>query len=79
VSPEEKTSIEQALQALETAIKGEDKTDIESKANALTMVSAKLEEASQQNSSSNNAEKNDSSDVKADAVDAEFEEVKDKK
>ncbi|ACQ67129.1 molecular chaperone DnaK [Candidatus Williamhamiltonella defendens] len=79
VSPEEKTSIEQALKALETAIKGEDKTDIESKANALTMVSAKLEEASQQNSSSNNAEKNDSSDVKADAVDAEFEEVKDKK
>lgn len=79
VSPEEKTSIEQALKALETAIKGEDKTDIESKANALTMVSAKLEEAAQQNSSSNNAEKNDSSDVKADAVDAEFEEVKDKK
>lgn len=79
VSPEEKTSIEQALKALETTIKGEDKTDIESKANALTMVSAKLEEASQQNSSSNNAEKNDSSDVKADAVDAEFEEVKDKK
>lgn len=79
VSPEEKTSIEQALTALETAIKGEDKTDIESKANALTMVSAKLEEASQQNSSSNNAEKNDSSNVKADAVDAEFEEVKDKK
>ncbi|WP_158366762.1 molecular chaperone DnaK [Candidatus Williamhamiltonella defendens] len=79
VSPEEKTSIEQALKELETAIKGEDKTDIQSKANALTMVSAKLEEASQQNSSSNNAEKNDSSDVKADAVDAEFEEVKDKK
>ncbi len=79
---EDKTAIEAALNDLDKALKGEDKAEIEAKMQALAQVSAKLMEIAQQQhaqqqadtgSADNNAAKDD------DVVDAEFEEVKDKK
>ncbi|WP_369789022.1 molecular chaperone DnaK [Rouxiella sp. WC2420] len=74
---EDKTAIEDALKALEVAAKGEDKADIEAKTQALVQVSGKLMEMAQQQAQAEggdaSAEKDD------DVVDAEFEEVKDKK
>jgi len=77
-----KTAIESALTALETALKGEDKAAIEAKMQELAQVSQKLMEIAQQqhaqqqtagaDASANNAKDDD-------VVDAEFEEVKDKK
>ncbi|MGK2889737.1 MAG: molecular chaperone DnaK [Candidatus Malihini olakiniferum] len=69
----DKTAIEDALKALESALKGEDKADIEVKIQTLIEASAKLLEASQQQAQAGAARKED------DVVDAEFEEVKDKK
>ncbi|EIC86549.1 molecular chaperone DnaK [Serratia sp. M24T3] len=74
---EDKTAIEDALKALEVAAKGEDKADIEAKTQALVQVSGKLMEMAQQQAQ---AEGGDASAQKDDdVVDAEFEEVKDKK
>ncbi len=74
---EDKTAIEEALKALEVASKGEDKAEIEAKTQALVQVSAKLMELAQQQAQ---AEGGDTSAQKDDdVVDAEFEEVKDKK
>ena len=74
---EDKTAIEEALKALEVAAKGEDKADIEAKTQALVQVSGKLMEMAQQEAQ---AEGGDASAKKDDdVVDAEFEEVKDKK
>src|SRR5471032_1515230 len=74
---EDKTAIEEALKALEVSAKGEDKADIEAKLQALVAVSGKLAEMAQQQGQAeggdNSAKKDD------DVVDAEFEEVKDKK
>ena len=79
---DDKTAIESALTALETSLKGEDKADIEAKMQELAQVSQKLMEIAQQqhaqqqtagaDASANNAKDDD-------VVDAEFEEVKDKK
>ncbi|MGU0161508.1 Hsp70 family protein [Escherichia coli] len=78
---DDKTAIESALTALETALKGEDKAAIEAKMQELAQVSQKLMEIASSNmpssrlpvlSSANNAKDDD-------VVDAEFEEVKDKK
>lgn len=79
---DDKTAIESALTALETALKGEDKASIEAKMQELAQVSQKLMEIAQQqhaqqqtagaDASANNAKDDD-------VVDAEFEEVKDKK
>ncbi len=79
---DDKTAIESALTALETALKGEDKAAIEAKMQELAQVSQKLMEIAQQqhaqqqtagaDASANNAKDDD-------VVDAEFEEVKDKK
>lgn len=78
---DDKTAIESALTALETALKGEDKAAIEAKMQELAQVSQKLIEIAQQqhaqqqtagaDASANNAKDDD-------VVDAEFEEVKDK-
>lgn len=83
---DDKTAIESALTALETALKGEDKAAIEAKMQELAQVSQKLMEIAQQqhaqqqhaqqqtagaDASANNAKDDD-------VVDAEFEEVKDK-
>ncbi|EMF7561890.1 TPA: molecular chaperone DnaK [Serratia marcescens] len=75
---EDKTAIEAALKDLEAAVKGEDKAEIEAKTQALVQVSGKLLEMAQAQQGAdagadNAAQKDD------DVVDAEFEEVKDKK
>ncbi|WAT00209.1 molecular chaperone DnaK [Rouxiella chamberiensis] len=74
---EDKTAIEDALKALEVAAKGEDKADIEAKTQALVQVSGKLMEMAQQQAQAEGGDANAPKDD--DVVDAEFEEVKDKK
>ncbi|MBE8596628.1 molecular chaperone DnaK [Xenorhabdus sp. BG5] len=80
LAADDKAAIEKATSELETAAKGEDKADIEAKIQALVEASQKLLEIAQQqaqagaaDAGANNAKKDD------DVVDAEFEEVKDKK
>lgn len=77
---DDKTTIEEALKNLDTALKGEDKADIEAKMQALIQVSGKLLEVAQQQAQAAGEGGTDGS-AKADddVVDAEFEEVKDKK
>ncbi|MBJ7222801.1 MULTISPECIES: molecular chaperone DnaK [unclassified Brenneria] len=82
LAADDKTAIDDALKALESALKGEDKADIEAKIQALVQASGKLLEASQQQAQAGAAEgaADDASARKDDdVVDAEFEEVKDKK
>jgi len=81
---EEKTSIEAAIEALETALKGSDKDEIESKTAALTEaisgVAQKMyADAAQQAEAAQGEGAEQASGDKDDAVDAEFEEVKDDK
>ncbi len=79
LSADDKAPIEAALAALETALKGEDKAEIDAKMQALMEVSGKLMEAAQQ-SQAGAADAGDASSKKDDdVVDAEFEEVKDNK
>ncbi|AWP34058.1 molecular chaperone DnaK [Pantoea eucalypti] len=79
LSADDKAPIEAALAALETALKGEDKAEIDAKMQALMEVSGKLMEAAQQ-SQAGAADAGDASAKKDDdVVDAEFEEVKDNK
>ncbi|RMH42191.1 MAG: molecular chaperone DnaK [Gammaproteobacteria bacterium] len=80
----EKKAIEDAIAALEEAVKGNDKADIEAKTQALSQASAKMAEklyakqqADQGTQSDASASSNASSDD--DVVDAEFEEVDDNK
>ena len=80
---DEKAKIEEALTALEKAAKGEDKADIEAKIQALVEASAKLMELGQQEAQAQ-AQAQSGADTGSakqddDVVDAEFEEVKDKK
>ncbi|MFI3187352.1 MAG: molecular chaperone DnaK [Methylococcaceae bacterium] len=81
VGDEEKTSIEHALEALKTAVKGDDKEEIEAKTNALTELSGKLAERvyAQKSASEEHESGAHTSSEHADdgVVDAEFEEVKD--
>ncbi|MEY4768065.1 MAG: molecular chaperone DnaK, partial [Pseudomonadota bacterium] len=78
----EKSAIEKAIAALQTAIKGENKEEIESKTEALTELSAKLAERvyAQQGDVHNHEDaQQQSQNTKKDAddaLDAEFEEVK---
>jgi molecular chaperone DnaK len=81
VSSEEKTSIEHAIEALKTDLKGDDKEAIEAKTNDLTELSGKLAErvyaqksASEDHESGTHATSEHADDS---VVDAEFEEVKD--
>jgi len=87
VAAEEKTAIEAALAEAEAALKGEDKEVIDAKVEALMQVSHKLaeqmyaaqgaegtHEAAQEAPGAASAKKDE-----GDVVDAEFEEVKDKK
>ncbi len=78
---EEKSAIEAAIAALEVAIKGDDKAEIEAKMNALSQATAPL--AQKMYAEQAQAEQAQPADGKAkdagdDVVDAEFEEVKDK-
>lgn len=79
---DDKAQIEAAITELETAIKGEDKEDIDAKTQALIQASAKLMEIAQANAQQAGEEQaTDATQEKAedDVVDAEFEEVKDDK
>ncbi|MFD3323321.1 molecular chaperone DnaK [Alteromonas macleodii] len=79
LSAEDKAPIEEALSALETAVKGEDKADIEAKTQELIQASSKLMEAAQAAAGGAEGAEQQASSGKADddVVDAEFEEVKD--
>ena len=82
---EEKTAINAALTELEEALKGDDKDAIEEKSKALSEASSGLvqkmyAEAQQQAGGAEGAAKQEGASAKADdAVDAEFEEVKEDK
>ncbi|MAI36027.1 molecular chaperone DnaK [Alteromonas sp.] len=82
LSAEDKAPIEEALSALETASKGEDKAEIEAKTQELIQASSKLMEAAQaQQGAAAGAQEGAEPEASAkgddDVVDAEFEEVKD--
>lgn len=80
---EERTAIEAAIIELEVAIKGDDKAEIEAKSTALTEVSAGLaqrmfaEQSKGGEGAAGAAGASDGGSSDPDAVDAEFEEVKD--
>ncbi|WP_257252986.1 MULTISPECIES: molecular chaperone DnaK [unclassified Endozoicomonas] len=79
---EEKSAINEALTALEEALKGDDKDLIEEKSKALSEASAGLVQkmyAEAQQPGAEGAQEAESSSAADDAVDAEFEEVKDDK
>ncbi|KKL02063.1 molecular chaperone DnaK [Rheinheimera mesophila] len=75
----DKQEIEAAVAALETAIKGNDKADIEAKTQALIQASQKLAEVAQAKAQQGGAEPQARNAAADDVVDAEFEEVKDNK
>ncbi|ADV33522.1 chaperone protein DnaK [Candidatus Blochmanniella vafra str. BVAF] len=89
LSIDDKTAINNALKELELVMKNENKGEIETKVQDLIKVSGKLLEASSQKSKESNAtnqSKNTSdnnattsSDAHGDVVDAEFEEIRNKK
>lgn len=78
---EDKTAIEAALKDLEAAVKSEDKAEIEAKTQALVQVSGKLLEMAQAQAQAQGADAGADNAAQKDdnVVDAEFEEVKDKK
>ncbi|MDH0337673.1 molecular chaperone DnaK [Metapseudomonas otitidis] len=77
---EEKAAIEKAVGELEVAVKGDDKAEIEAKMNALSQASAPLAQKmyAEQAKGGEGAPAGDDK-AADDAVDAEFEEVKDNK
>ncbi|MDX1457873.1 MAG: molecular chaperone DnaK [Marinobacter sp.] len=82
VSDSEKESIEAAIKELEEALTGSDKEDIEAKTQKLTEVSSELAqkmyaEQAEQAQQAGGQEAGAQSEAADDAVDAEFEEVKD--
>jgi molecular chaperone DnaK len=82
---EEKTTIEAAIAALEVAVKGDDKAEIEAKMNELSQATAPLaqkmyaEQAQGEQDQPGAADGKAKGDAGDDVVDAEFEEVKDNK
>ncbi|MBU2707971.1 molecular chaperone DnaK [Zooshikella marina] len=85
VSADEKEKIEKAIEELEAALKGDNKEEIEAKTKALTEASSALaqrmysEQAQQGEAGQAQSEADSASKSSDDAVDAEFEEVKDEK
>lgn len=83
VSDEERKKIESAIADLEGVLSGDNKVEIDAKTQALTEVSSALaqrmysEEAQGPETPASSGESQTSQDVDSDAVDAEFEEVKD--
>ncbi|CUX95643.1 Chaperone protein DnaK [Candidatus Mikella endobia] len=76
----DKEAIEEALKNLDTSLKGEDKSDIEAKIQTVIQLSSKLIEVAQQKDKDEVKGSGDNnSKAENDVVDAEFEEVKDKK
>jgi molecular chaperone DnaK len=78
---DDKEKIESALSALETAIKGDDKAEIEAKSQAVIEASQKLVEIAQAKAQAGATDESSAQakNVGDDVVDAEFEEVKDDK
>jgi molecular chaperone DnaK len=76
---EEKTAIETAATELEEALKGDDKADIEAKMQTLSEASATLAQKMYADQAEAGADDAGADDDLGDAVDAEFEEVKDDK
>ncbi len=80
---DEKHKIEEAIKALEEAVKGDDKSEIEAKQQALMTSAQKLMEIAQQQAQhqahAQDAGQQASGKPQDDVVDAEFEEVKDDK
>ncbi|GAA6172971.1 molecular chaperone DnaK [Colwellia sp. KU-HH00111] len=81
---EDKEKIEAAIVELETALKGDDKADIDAKSQALMEASAKLMELAQAKAQAQGAPEGGAPEAEGsapadDVVDAEFEEVKDDK
>ncbi|URJ30665.1 molecular chaperone DnaK [Candidatus Blochmannia vicinus (nom. nud.)] len=81
ISLDDKSTIEGALRELESVIKNEDKNEIESKIQSLIKVSGKLLEASQKHQEQSKSQTSNSTaaDSAGEVVDAEFEEIKNKK
>ncbi|GAA6183859.1 molecular chaperone DnaK [Aliiglaciecola sp. 2_MG-2023] len=82
---EDKATIETAIEALEAAVKSEDKAEIEAKTQELIQASAKLMEIAQAKAAAEGAAagaeqpQTENATAEDDVVDAEFEEVKDDK
>ena len=76
---EEKTAIQTAATELEEALKGDDKADIEAKMQTLSEASATLAQKMYAEPGEGAAGEAAANDDLGDAVDAEFEEVKDDK
>lgn len=81
VEEDEKASIEAAIEELEAAVKSDDKAEIETKTQKLTEVSSQLAQRmyTEQAQTADPDEAAAGSSADTDAVDAEFEEVKDDK
>src|SRR6201994_3959184 len=83
VGPEERTAIENALASLKEAIKGDDAEDIKAKTNTLAQASMKLGEAmykaQQSEAAGADAQADGAKPADDNVVDADFEEVDDKK
>jgi molecular chaperone DnaK len=81
VDAEEKSAIESAIAVLEEAMKGDDAADIEEKTKALGEASGKMAERmyAQSGAEEGAAPEADAAAQDDDVVDAEFEEVDDKK
>lgn len=90
ITSDEKSSIETAITALKDAMKGNEKADIEAKTKDLTDLTGKMSErlyakqgqqpgAEQAAGAEASQQQQESAEPKADVMDAEFEEVKDKK
>ncbi|WP_428242479.1 molecular chaperone DnaK [Gynuella sp.] len=85
IDSEEKAAIEKAIEELEAALKTDDKDDIEAKTKALSDASANMaqklyaEQSAKDAGAAEQAQEGSSSSAGDDAVDAEFEEVKDDK
>jgi len=77
VSDTDKQNVESVIEALKTAVKGDDKAEIERCYQSLQTVSTKMMKATTE--SSTQEESNNESASMDDVVDAEFEEVEDKK
>lgn len=89
INADEKTQLENAINALKESLKGNDKADIEAKLKELTDLSEKMadrlyaqpagpEASAHTESTMNGATQENNTKNKEDIVDAEFEEVKDK-
>ncbi|MCB6181963.1 molecular chaperone DnaK [Leeia sp. TBRC 13508] len=83
LAADEKAKVEEAIKATEESLKGDDKADIDAKAEALAQASQKLGEMmyaqAQAEGGAEQPAAGGEKTVEGDVVDAEFEEVKDKK